>query len=184
MTTTDIRGPEGALYALFTELGIAWSHHEHVPHFTVADSQADRGDMPGAHVKNMFLKEKKGGLWLVTCLEDRRIRIRDLERAIGAKGCSFGKPDLLWETLGVRPGAVSPFAAINDRARAVRVVLDTALLDAPLVNAHPLRNDATTAVAPVDLLTFFRRTGHEPLMIDFAPLEALEAERAASEGAA
>lgn len=177
MTAPDAPRSDAAFYALLAELAIAFDHHEHPPVFTVAESQKLCGEIPGAHVKNMFLKEKKGGLWLVTCLEDRTFRIRDLERAIGAKGCSFGKPDLLWETLGVRPGSVTPFAAMNDTAGNVRVVLDSALLEADRVNAHPLRNDATTSIAPNDLVTFLRHTGHEPAVVDFAPLEALESAR-------
>ncbi|MEM9146039.1 MAG: prolyl-tRNA synthetase associated domain-containing protein [Pseudomonadota bacterium] len=178
MTGTPPAG-EAELYAFLETHGIDWTHHTHPPLFTVADSQALRGSQPGAHTKNMFLREKKGGLWLVTCLEHRQIRIRDLERTIGAKGCSFGKPELLGEVLGVRPGAVTPFAAFNDRTGRVRVVLDQQMLEAETLNAHPLHNEATTAIASVDLLRFFRLTGHAPLLIDFDALEALAAEHAA-----
>jgi len=179
------RAGEADLYALFREHGIAWTHYDHPPFFTVEDSQAQRGEQPGAHCKNMFLKEKKGGLWLVTCLDDRQIRIRDLEKAIGAKSCSFGKPDLLWDTLGVRPGAVTPFAALNDRAGAVRVVLDAQMMEAEVINAHPLHNEATTAIATADLARFFTLTGHTPTLVDFDALEALaSAHQAATEGSA
>lgn len=172
---------EAELYALLRAHGIAYTHHAHPPFFTVADSRAHRGEHPGAHCKNMFLREKKGGLWLVTCLEHRQIRIRDLERAIGARGCSFGKAELLWDALGVTPGAVTPFAALNDRERRVRVVLDRQMMQAETLNAHPLHNEATTAVATGDLMRFFALTGHEPLLVDF---DALEAQAAAHAGAA
>lgn len=162
-----------ALYARLDRLAIARQHHAHAPVHTVEESRALRGDLPGLHVKNMFLKERKGGLWLVTCREDRRIRIRDLERAIGARNTSFGKPDLLHDVLGVRPGAVTPFAAMNDTECRVSVVLDAALLDADLVNAHPLHNAATTAVAPAELVRFLHSTGHPPRIVDFDVLEAL-----------
>jgi len=174
---TDDGVGEERLYALLAETGIAYAHHGHPPLHTVEESRALRGDLPGAHVKNMFLREKKGGLWLVTCLEDRRIRIRDLEREIGAKNTSFGKPDLLREALGVLPGAVTPFALMNDRGHRVGCVLDRAILDADLVNAHPLHNRATTAVSPADLLRFLERTGHVPRLVDFDALEARAAAR-------
>ena len=163
---------ETRLYAMFEAAGIAWTHHAHPPLFTVEESRALRGDLPGLHVKNMFLKEKKGGLWLVTCREDRRVRIRDLEREIGARNTSFARPDVLWGALGVRPGAVTPLAAINDAEGRVRVAIDAAILDADLVNAHPLHNRATTAIAPADLLRFLESTGHAPLIVDFDALEA------------
>lgn len=172
---------EAELYALFREHAIAWRHHTHPPLFTVEDSRALRGELPGAHVKNMFMKEKKGGIWLATCLEHRRIRIRDLEREVGARGLSFGKPDLLWEALGVRPGAVTPFGLINDADRRVRVVLDRQMLEIDPVNAHPLHNEATTAVSPGDLIRFLEITGHAPRIVDFDALEALERARADGE---
>jgi Ala-tRNA(Pro) deacylase len=171
---------EAELYALFREHGIAWTHHTHPPLHTVEESRALRGDLPGAHVKNMFLKDRKGQLWLVTCLEDRQIRIRDLEKEIGAQKCSFGRPDLLWEALGLLPGAVSPFGLINDPERRVRVVLDRQMLGHDPINAHPLHNEATTALPSADFRRFFSLTGHEPLIVDFDALEAKERDRNAA----
>ena len=171
---------EAELYALFREHGIGWTHHTHPALHTVEESRALRGDLPGAHVKNMFLKDRKGQLWLVTCLEDRQIRIRDLEREIGAQKCSFGKPELLWEVLGLRPGAVSPFGLVNDPAHRVRVVLDRQMLDRDPINAHPLHNEATTAIAMADFRRFLALTGHEPLLVDFDALEAKERDRNAA----
>lgn len=170
---------EAELYAFLRELGVTWRHHTHPPLRTVEESRALRGEMPGAHVKNMFLKDKRGGLYLATCLEDRRIRIRDLERAVGAKGMSFGKPDLLAEVLGVLPGAVTPFALLNDRERRVRFLIDEALRAHDLVNVHPLHNEATTAIALADLDRFLAATGHAAEPVDFDRLEALAAEAGA-----
>lgn len=166
-----------ALYALLDAHGLAWRHHEHAPVFTVEEARHLRGEIPGAHVKNMVLKEKKGGVWLVTCLEDRRIRIRDLERSVGARGWSFAKPEVLRDLLGVRPGAVTPFAAMNDRDGKVRVVLDAQMMAFERLNAHPLHNRATTTISPDDLRRFFEVTGHRPLIVDFDRLEAEAAAR-------
>ncbi len=171
---------EAELYALLRSHDIVWIHNTHPPLFTVEDSKALRGDLPGAHVKNMFLKDKKGGLWLVTCLEHRRIRIRDLEKQIGAPKASFGKPELLWEVLGIRPGAVSPFGLINDPDKRVRVVLDQQMLEIDPINAHPLHNEATTTLSSADFRRFFEITGHAPVIVDFDALEALEQARAAA----
>ena len=170
------------LYALFDEHGIAYAHNTHPPLHTVEESKELRGDLPGAHVKNMFLKDKKGQFWLVTCLEHRRIRIRDLEKQIGAAKASFGKPEALWEMLGIRPGAVSPFGLINDAEHQVRVVLDEQMLSVDPINAHPLHNEATTTVSLADFKRFFQITGHEPIVIDFDALEELERARASQAG--
>lgn len=171
---------EAELYALFRQHGIGWAHHRHPRLHTVEESRELRGDLPGAHVKNMFLKDRKGGLWLVTCLEDRQIRIRDLEKEIGAQKCSFGKPEVLWDALGLRPGAVSPFGLINDPEHRVRVVLDRQMLDRDPINAHPLHNEATTAVSAADFRRFFGITGHAPILVDFDALEEMERARSAA----
>jgi Ala-tRNA(Pro) deacylase len=175
--TDETKAAEDELYALLDAHGIAYTHHTHPPLFTVADSQALRGELPGGHVKNMFMKDKKGAIWLVTCLEDRQVRIRDLEKEIGAKNLSFGKEELLWEVLGVRPGAVTPFGLINDRAQRVRVALDAQMLDCDPLNFHPLHNEATTTISKDGFLKFLTVTGHQPVQVDFDRLEAMERNR-------
>jgi len=177
---TDTKAGEAELYALFDRHGIAYAHNTHPPLFTVEESKALRGDLPGAHVKNMFLKDRRGQLWLVTCLEHRKIRIRDLEKQIGAPKASFGKPEVLWEALGIRPGAVSPFGLINDTGHRVRVILDEQMLAVDPINAHPLHNEATTTLSTADFRRFFEITGHAPEIVDFDALEALERARNAA----
>ena len=177
---TDMKKGQDELYALFDQHGIAYVHNTHPPLYTVEDSKQLRGDLPGAHVKNMFLKDKKGQLWLVTCLEHRKIRIRDLEKQIGAAKASFGKPELLWEALGIKPGAVSPFGLINDTDHQVNMVLDQQMLEVDPINAHPLHNEATTAIGATDFRKFFDITGHAPTIVDFDALEELERQRTAA----
>jgi Ala-tRNA(Pro) deacylase len=157
------------LTAALARLGIAVTTVEHAAVFTVAEARALRGAIPGAHTKNLFLVDKKGALFLVTAEEEAAIDLKRLHRLIGASGrLSFGKPELLMAALGVPPGAVTPFAAINDLERRVSVVLDAALLAAGAVNAHPLVNTATTTIAAPDLLVFLRSTGHEPQILALA----------------
>lgn len=168
------------LYALFDSHDISYVHNTHPPLHTVEESRELRGNLPGAHVKNMFLKDKKDRLWLVTCLEHRKIRIRDLEKQVGAAKASFGKPELLWDALGIRPGAVSPFGLINDPDHRVQPILDAQMLDVDPINAHPLHNEATTTLSAADFKRFFQITGHAPLIIDFDALEELERARTAA----
>ena len=174
---TQEKAGQAELYDLFQRHGIAWSHNAHPPLHTVEESKQLRGDLPGAHVKNMFLKDKKGQVWLVTCLEHRKIRIRDLEKQIGAPKASFGKPELLWDAMGIRPGAVSPFGLINDPEQRIRVVLDQQMLEIDPINAHPLHNEATTTLAATDFRRFFAITGHDPIIVDFDALEEMERTR-------
>lgn len=159
---------DAGLYARLDTLGLSHVTHEHAPLHTVEQSRALRGDLPGGHIKNLFLRDKKRRMWLVTVLEGREMDLKSLRRRIGAQGTlSFGSADLLMENLGVQPGAVTPFAVINDRAGAVTMALDKDVLAHDPVNAHPLRNDRTTAIAPNDLLRFLEAEAHAPLMLDF-----------------
>ena len=151
------------LFATLDRLDIRHSTVRHPPLFTVEQSQALRGQIPGAHIKNLFLKDKKGALFLVTALEDAAIELKSLHSRVGAGGrFSFGSAALMLETLGVEPGSVRPFGALNDTERRVTVVLDAALMARDTINAHPLTNTMTTTLSSQDLLRFLRATDHEP----------------------
>jgi Ala-tRNA(Pro) deacylase len=156
------------LLARLDELGIATTTHKHPPLFTVEDSQRLRGDIPGAHAKNLFLKCKKDLLWLVVAEENTPIDLKTLHQRLGSGRLSFGKPDLLQQTLGVAPGSVTPFALINDAERRVNVILDDSLLRHDRLNFHPLTNEATTGISRDGLLAFIRACGHEPKRIDLS----------------
>src|ERR1700760_4966309 len=151
------------LFAALDRLGIAHPTVSHPPLFTVEQSQSLRGTIAGGHTKNLFLRDKKGALFLVTALEDAAIELKSLHRQLGATGrFSFGSSDLMMETLGVVPGAVTPFGVINDTACRVTVVLDAALMAHSVINAHPLVNTMTTSIARQDLVKFLESTGHPP----------------------
>jgi Ala-tRNA(Pro) deacylase len=155
---------EAALYERFRALGIVWKTYEHVPVFTVEQSTGVSHHMPGGHTKNLFLKDKKGGLWLVVVQAHLRVDLNALAKQLRAPRYSFGSAELLIATLGIEPGSVTPFALMNDEARVVRPVLDEALLRLEPVNFHPMRNDRTTAIAASDLVRFVRACGHDPLV--------------------
>ena len=142
-------------------LGIVANTVEHPPLFTVQESRALRGEIPGAHTKNLFLKCKKGSLWLVVALEDADINLKRLHARLGCGRLSFGRAELLHQVLGVPPGSVTPFALINDRERRVSVVLDEPMMQHEVLNFHPLENTATTTIMREDLLTFIGDCGHD-----------------------
>src|SRR5205085_7822832 len=134
------------LFERLDALGIVHRTYSHPPVFTVAEAVALRGQLPGGHCKSLFLKDKKGGLWLVVALEERQIDLKRLAVRLGAPRFSFGSAELLDETLAVKPGSVTPFALVNDRAHRVRVVLDRGMLERDPLNYHPLEHDRTTAI--------------------------------------
>ena len=155
------------LIAYLDSLGIATTTVEHPPLHTVEESKALRGEISGGHVKNLFVKDKKGRLYLLVLGEETPVDLKRAHEKIGAQGrVSFGSPELLQEVFGVRPGAVTPFGAINDAEGRVAVVLDAAMMRCARLNFHPLVNTRTTGVASADLITFLRATGHEPMVVE------------------
>jgi Ala-tRNA(Pro) deacylase len=151
------------LFAFLDRLGIVHSTVSHPALFTVEQSRALRGQISGGHTKNLFLRDKKGVFYLVVAREDAAIALKDLHRRLGASGrFSFGSADAMGELLGVAPGSVTPFAAINDTATRITVVLDRAMLGDDVLNFHPLVNTMTTSISREGLIKFLVATGHEP----------------------
>ena len=154
------------LFSLLDSLGIPVTTVRHPPLFTVADSQALRGEVAGGHTKNLFLKDRKDAYYLLTVEEDAVVDLKHIHHQIGAAGrVSFGKPEALMELLGVMPGAVTAFGVINDTEGKVKLFLDETLMRHEVVNAHPLTNYATTSIRADDLVRFARAVGHDPQIL-------------------
>ncbi|MDS7595178.1 prolyl-tRNA synthetase associated domain-containing protein [Agrobacterium tumefaciens] len=154
------------LFGLLDKLGIAHSTKQHEPVFTVAESQSLRDLIPGGHTKNLFVKDKKDRYFVLTVEENATVDLKSVHKVIGAASrVSFGKPEKMLEYLGVVPGSVTVFGAINDLNNDVTFVLDSALMEHELINGHPLSNDATTTIGRQDLIRFLEATGHAPLVL-------------------
>jgi Ala-tRNA(Pro) deacylase len=155
------------LFRLLQELSIPTRTIRHPPVFTVEEAKALRGGLTGCHTKNLFLKDKKGAMWLVVCPENQATDLKILAGRIGSGRLSFGSADRLMKYLGVIPGAVTPLAVINDQGCAVRVVLDRSIMGAETLNFHPLDNSMTTSLAAADLVRFLEAVHHPPVIVDF-----------------
>lgn len=158
---------EDDLFARFDALGIKHTTTRHRPVFTVEEGADLKAQMPGGHSKNLFLKDKKGALFLLCALGETAIDLNAVSKLLGAGRFSFGSAERLKAHLGVEPGSVTIFALINDPERRVTLVLDEALLAHDPVNFHPLKNDATTAISPADLLKFIAALGRDPIRLSF-----------------
>lgn len=162
------------LFARLDGLAIDYHTHHHEAVFTVDEAKHLRGELPGAHCKSLFIRDKKKACFLVVCLEDRPLDMKALAGTLGAARLSFASPDRLRQRLGVEPGSVTPFAAINDETpesgdQKVQIILDEAMMAVELVNYHPLLNTMTTALSPAGLLRFFDSTGHKARIADLTP---------------
>lgn len=159
---------ETELFAFLDRIGVAHHTMRHSAVFRVDEGGAIKAALPGGHTKNLFLKDAKGRLWLVSALGETAVDLKALPAAIGAARLSFGSEALLEETLGVRAGSVTAFALIHDRDHKVTLVLDAALMACEVVNFHPLANTATTAVSRDGFIAFLRALGVSPIVVDFA----------------
>jgi len=162
------------LLAFLADLGVAQTTHDHPAVFTVGESEAVKAAIPGAHTKNLFLKDARDQLWLVSAEGHAQIDLKRLPAVIGAAKLSFGKPELMMETLGVAPGSVTALGLANDTAHRVRFVLDRTLAEADIVNFHPLTNTATTSLTREGFRTFLAAIGVSPLVVDFVAMAMVE----------
>jgi len=159
------------LLAWMAENRVAQTTHDHPAVFRVEEGLELKADLPGLHTKNLFLKDKKGRLWLISAAQDTVIDLKRAHRTLGSDRLSFGNETLMWKTLGVRPGSVTALGLINDTDRRVTFVLDQRLWDTDIVNFHPLTNTATTALDQAAFRRVLALLDREPLIVDFAALD-------------
>lgn len=155
------------LLAWMAANGVAQTTHDHPAVFRVDEGLELKAALPGAHTKNLFLKDRKGRLWLISARQDTVIDLKRAPQAMGSDRLSFGNETLLYETLGLTPGSVTALGLINDVERRVTFVLDKALWKADIVNFHPLTNTATTGLAQADFRRFLSLLDREPIVVDF-----------------
>ena len=165
---TSTPANEEDLLLFLDKLDIKCKTYRHEPMNTVAESKANRPQQlirSGGHCKNLFLKDKKGNFWLFITLEEKKVNMNSLQKELGAARLSFGNQESMIKYLGVKPGSVTPFSAINSNSKQVKFVLDAKMLESKTLNYHPLHNTATTKIKSNDLLTFLQECGHKPIII-------------------
>lgn len=162
------------LMALLDSLGVETVTHDHPAVFRVGEGEEIKAAIPGAHTKNLFLKDAKGQLWLISAADRAAIDLKRLHHVIGSARLSFGAAELMQETLGVTPGSVTAFGLINDTGHRVRFILDRILAEAPRVNFHPLTNSATTGIGQPGFRRFLAAVGVTPMVVDFEAMAVVE----------
>jgi Ala-tRNA(Pro) deacylase len=162
------------LFAFLDRIGVEHRTLDHPAVFTVGEGEDIKAAIPGAHTKNLFLKDSKDRLWLISAEQDTVIDLKRLHHVIGSARLSFGSAALMEAVLGVTPGSVTAFALINDTDHRVTFVLDRRLAEAGRVNFHPLTNTATTGVDQAGFRAFLQSIGVAPLVVDFATLQVVE----------
>jgi len=167
------REPEKPLFALFDRLGVKTTTVTHDKVFTVADSALVKTNIPGGSTKNLFMKDKRGQLVLISAHAESQLPLNQVHKVLDTQRLSFTDAPLLWDALGVTPGSVTGLALMNDVAGAVKFVADEALLAFDTLNFHPLRNDMTTSISRADFLAFAEATGHTVTRVDFTKLSGI-----------
>ena len=165
----DLPTKPDALFKRLDDLDILYTTWHHPAFFTVEEGLEFEKDIPGLHCRNLFVRDKRETMFLVSAANETKIDLKKLSALLACGRLSFGSPERLWANLGVRPGSVCPYAIINDTAGAVTMVLDDTIMHATTVNFHPMVNTMTIGVAPQDLVRFIESTGHTPLILDLGP---------------
>jgi Ala-tRNA(Pro) deacylase len=160
--------------AFLDSLGVAHDTVDHPAVFRVGEGEDVKAQIPGAHTKNLFLKDAKDRLWLISAEDRAVIDLKRLHQVIGSARLSFGNAALMEEVLGVTPGSVTAFALVNDKAHRVTFVLDRTLAEADRVNFHPLVNTGTTGVSREGFCKFLEAVGVKPMVVDFKAMEVVE----------
>ncbi len=141
------------LLQILTNKGIDFQIHNHKPLHTVEDSEKLRGNIDGAHTKNLFLKNKKDEFFLFSCDEKAKIDLKRFSKSIGAKNLSFANEFYLQKYLGIKPGSVSALSLLNDETNKVSFYLDENLTKNSVINFHPLVNTATISIKTEELIS-------------------------------
>ncbi|MDH5722481.1 MAG: prolyl-tRNA synthetase associated domain-containing protein [Alphaproteobacteria bacterium] len=160
--------PEKLFFHL-EKMGISYELHHHEPLFTVEDGLEVEKGISGTHCRNLFLRDKKKAMFLVVLANETKVDLKNLADLLGSGRLSFGSAERLWEHLGIRPGSVNPFCIMNDKAGAVRIILDRDMMASDRVNYHPMDNAMTMGLSPDDLIRFINETGHKPEVLDLKP---------------
>lgn len=160
-----VDGPS-KLFALLDEWGIQYQNYNHKPIFTVEEGHYLVEKIPGAHSKNLFLKNKKGQYYLVVMLGQDTLDLKTLRKQLGSNKLSFASPERLMEKLGLTPGSVTPFGLVHPNGKEITVLLDADMMKHDQLNFHPLQNDRTTTIGREDFLKFIEKTGHEANVVD------------------
>ena len=166
---------EQLLFDFLKKHNITYRLYEHQPVFTVGEEPlitaidgkkvTSSEEIPGAHFKTLFLKDKKGKLFLVSVTEEKRVDLKALSDTLSCSRFSFGKPELLLEKINLTPGSVSPYGLMFDKGNEITYALDEDALSHSHVTFHPLRNDMTIAVSVQDFLTCMDLLGHKPQIV-------------------
>lgn len=157
------------LLEFLDNLHISYQLHHHAPVFTVEESHKIDADIPGTHTRNLFLRDKKETMFLVTLRHDTLIDLKKLSDLLGSGRFSFGSPERLWTYLGVKPGSVTPLSILNDTDKKVQLILEKGMMDTELVNFHPLDNAMTVGMHPSELMTILEKEGIKPQIMDLTP---------------
>jgi Ala-tRNA(Pro) deacylase len=166
--TTEIPYTSKDLIATLDAMDVAYTIHHHEPVFTVEESEYLEKTIPGTHCRNMFLRDKKKNMFLVTLANETLVDLKKLPDVLDCGRISFGSSERLWDNLGIRPGSVNPFCIVNDKDGAVRIILDKYMMEQESINVHPMDNAMTIGLAPLDLTRFIETTNHECEIVDLS----------------
>ncbi len=143
------------------EHGITFTRYEHPAVFTCEDAERLCPAMPGAHTKNLFLRDRKGKRHFLVVVGDKKnVDLKSLKVLVNADKLSFASPEKMKEYIGVEPGSATILGLVTDAQHAVEVFIDEEIWNADTILCHPLINTASMAIPKGGIERFLAVTGH------------------------
>ncbi len=149
------------IYTFLGSLGIDYEKHDHPAVYTCEQADKYYSEDHGGRSKNLFLRNKKGNAHYLVILESKkRLNLKTLAYILDEDKLSFASEERMMKHLKITPGAVSPFALINNENNEVEVIVDEDLLQHEKLHYHPNVNTATLVLSSGDFVKFLASTGN------------------------
>lgn len=164
----DLPTTQKDLLKILEKQEVAYKLYEHEPIFTVEQGEPLKKSIPGVHCRNLFLRDKKKRMFLITAANETKIDLKKLSSVLDCGRLSFGSAERLWDNLGIKQGSVNPFCIMNDKQGQVRIILDKYMMEQEIMNVHPMDNAFTVGLSPLDLTRFIESTDHKAEVFDLS----------------
>ena len=118
-------------------------------------------------IRNIFLENKKGQLYLLMIHADKKFVTKEVSHKVGSSRLQFASAEKLMDAMNTEPGGVSNLALIFDTENKVQLIVDKDLLDAPYMGMVPDSRTKSLRMTPQDWLEkVVPAMHHEPIVIE------------------
>ena len=146
---------------LLEEKKISYEIVEHQAVYTIDEMLDCELPHPEQIAKNLFIRDdKKRKYYLITCLEDKKVNLKEFRKEHDTRPLTFASEDDLMAKMGLIRGAVTPFGILANEEKDVVVYFDKDY-ENKIMGIHPCDNTATVFVNCRDVAKLIKAHGNE-----------------------